>query len=209
MTNTRKSFLNQRQKRALDIFRKHGGMLHTAQALRSGIHAETLYAMRDAGLLETVSRGLYRLADIPPLGNPDLVIVAMRVPSGVVCLLSALAFHQLTTQIPHEVQVALPRGAEEPRLEFPPLRTFRFTCKAFTEGIETHLLDGVSVRIYCPEKTIADCFKFRRSTGLDVALEALRLYRERGRIHLEEIMRYAEICRVAQIIRPYLEAIFG
>ena len=98
--------------RAVAVFKKHGGILRTAQALRAGIHPGTLYAMRDSGVLEVVSRGVYRLADSAPLGNPDLVTVATRVPGGVICLISALAFHELTTQIPHEVHVALPRGAE-------------------------------------------------------------------------------------------------
>ena len=152
--------------------RSTGGILRTAQALRAGIHPGTLYAMRDSGALEVVSRGVYRLAGSSPLGNPDLVTVATRIPGGVVCLVSALAFHELTTQIPHEVHVALPRGTEEPRLAHPPIKTYRFTGGAFTEGVETHELDGVSVRIYSPEKTLADCFKFRNKIGLDTAVEA-------------------------------------
>ncbi|MCK4236361.1 MAG: type IV toxin-antitoxin system AbiEi family antitoxin domain-containing protein [Candidatus Krumholzibacteria bacterium] len=193
--------------RAAAVFKKHGGMLRTAQALRSGIHPGTLYAMRDSGMLEVVSRGVYRLAGSSPLSNPDLVTVAARVPSGVFCLISALAFHDLTTQIPHEVHVALPRGAEEPRLDYPPIKTYRFTGKAFTEGVEIHELDGVGVRIYSPEKTLADCFKFRNKIGLDTAVEAIRFYRERRSVKVNDLMRYASICRVKKIIRPYLEAI--
>jgi len=193
--------------RAVGIFKKHGGILHTAQALRAGIHPGTLYAMRDSGALEVVSRGVYRLANSPPLVNPDLVTVATRVPGGVICLISALAFHELTTQIPHEVHVALPRGAEEPRLDHPPIKTYRFTGEAFTEGVEVHELDGVSVRIYSPEKTLADCFKFRNQVGLDTVVEAVRFYRERRGIKVDALMRYAGICRVKKIIRPYLEAI--
>jgi predicted transcriptional regulator of viral defense system len=150
---------------------------------------------------------VYRLADSSPLGNPDLVTVATRVPGGVICLISALAFHELTTQIPHEVHVALQRGAEEPRLDHPPIKTCRFTGEAFTEGVETHELDGVSVRIYSPEKTLADCFKFRNKVGLDTAVEALRFYRERRSINVDDLMRYAVICRVKKVIRPYIEAI--
>jgi len=193
--------------RAVGIFKKHGGILRTAQTLRAGIHPGTLYAMRDSGALEVVSRGVYRLANSPPLGNPDLVTVATRVPGGVICLISALAFHELTTQIPHEVHVALPRGAEEPRLDHPPIKTYRFTGEAFTKGVEAHKLDGVSVRIYSPEKTLADCFKFRNQVGLDTVIEAVRFYRERRSIKVDDLMRYAGICRVKKIIRPYLEAI--
>ncbi len=193
--------------RATAIFEKHGGILRTVQALRAGIHPGTLYAMRDSGALEVVSRGVYRLADRSPLGNPDLVTVATRVPGGVICLISALAFHELTTQIPHEVYVALPRGAEEPRIDHPPIKTYRFTGEAFSDGVETHELDSVSVRIYNPEKTLADCFKFRNKVGLDTAVEAVRFYRERRSIKVDDLMRYAGICRVKKIIQPYLEAI--
>jgi len=199
--------LGSRFDRAVGIFKKHGGILRTAQALRAGIHPGTLYAMRDSGALEAVSRGVYRLANSQPLSNPDLVTVATRVPGGVICLISALAFYELTTQIPHEVHVALPRGKEEPRLNHPPIKTYRFTGEAFTEGVVTHELDGVSVRIYSPEKTLADCFKFRNQVGLDTVMEAVRFYRERRSIKVDDLMRYAVICRVKKIIRPYLEAI--
>ena len=108
----------------------------------------------------------------PPLSNPDLVTVATRIPGGVICLISALSYHEITTQIPHEIHVALPRGAEEPRLDYPPIKTYRFTGEAFTAGVDTHDIDSVSVRIYSPEKTLADCFKFRNKVGLDTVIEA-------------------------------------
>jgi predicted transcriptional regulator of viral defense system len=193
--------------RAVAIFRKHGGILRTAQALRAGIHPSTLYTMRDAGSLDLVSRGVYRLAGSEPLGNPYLVTVATRVHSGVICLISALAFYEITTQIPHEIHVALQRGAEEPRLDHPPIKTYRFTGQAFKAGVETHELDGIGVRIYSPEKTLADCFKFRNKIGIDTAVEAVRFYRERRNVNVDALMRYAAICRVEKVMRPYLEAI--
>jgi predicted transcriptional regulator of viral defense system len=193
--------------RAVVIFRKQGGIMRTAQALRAGIHPSTLYTMRDVGTLEVVSRGMYRLAGSGPLGNPDLVTVATRVHCGVICLISALAFHEITTQIPHEVHVALQRGAEEPRLDHPPIKTYRFADQAFKAGVETHELDGVDVRIYSPEKTLADCFKFRNKIGLDTAVEAVRFYRERRSVNVDALMGYAAICRVEKVMRPYLEAI--
>jgi predicted transcriptional regulator of viral defense system len=198
---------NSRFARAVRIFKNHGGILRTAQALKAGIHPGTLYAMRDSGTLEVISRGVFRLSDSPPLGNPDLVTVATRVPSGVICLISALAFYELTTQIPHEVHVALPRGAEEPRLDYPPIKTYRFTGEAFTTGVDVHVLDGVSIRIYSPEKTLADCFKFRNKVGLDTVVEAIRFYRERRSLKVDDLIRYATVCRVNKIMRPYLEAI--
>jgi predicted transcriptional regulator of viral defense system len=192
---------------ARKFFRDRGGVLKTGEALSAGIHPRTLYEMERSGILEKLARGLYRIADMPPLGNPDLVSVALKVPNGVICLISALAYHGITTQIPHEVYLALNRGAEPPRLEHPPIRVFWFTGQAFTQGLESNRLDGVQVRIYSPEKTIADCFKYRNKIGLDTALEALKLYRERKRFKLDDLMQFARVCRVDKVIRPYLEAL--
>jgi predicted transcriptional regulator of viral defense system len=148
------------------------------------------------------------LADNPPLSNPDLILVAKRIPKGVICLLSALSFHDITTHIPHEIHIALSCGAEEPRLKYPPIRTFRFSNKAFSEGIQIHRIDRVKIKVFSPEKTLADCFKFRNTIGLDTAIEALKLYRNSRDIKIDEIMHFAKICRVAKIMRPYLEALF-
>ena len=178
-----------------------------ADALKQGIHRATLYRMLEDGLLERMSRGLYRLSETAPLENPDLVAVAKRVPQGVICLVSALAFHDLTLQVPHAIDVAIPRNAEPPRLDYSPVRAFRFSAAAFSAGIEVHTIDGASVRIYCREKTLADCFKYRNKIGMDTALEALKLYKEKHRFEAEVLLRYAEICRVAKVMRPYLEAV--
>jgi predicted transcriptional regulator of viral defense system len=192
---------------ALNLFRQHGGILRTAEALRLGIHPRTLYAMRDSGMLEQLSRGLYRLADLPPLSNPDLVTVALKIPKAVICLVSALAFYELTTQIPQALDVALRNRAERPRLGYPPLRVFWFSGPAWSEGVETHQIDDITVRMYCPEKSIADSFKYRRKIGLDIALEALRLYRQRDPVDVSKLLNYARICRVERVMRPYLEAL--
>jgi len=194
----------EKEKRA---FSRGGGLLRTSAALRAGIHARTLYDMRDEGVIKELSRGLYRLADLPALSNPDLVTVALKIPAGVVCLISALAYHEITTQIPHEVHLALPRGTEPPRLQHPPLRVFWFTGRSFTEGIETHKVDGIGLRVYSPEKTLADCFKYRNKIGLDTVLEALRLYRSRKRPNADDLMKLARVCRVEKVMRPYLEAL--
>ena len=193
--------------KARSIFNQQGGILKMSEAIHAGIHRKMLYTMLDAGIIEKLCRGLYRLADLPPLGNPDLVSVAMKVPMGVICLISSLSFHEITTQVPHEVYIALRRGAEPPRLKHPPVRIFWFTGEAFTEGIETPKVDGVQMRIYSPEKTVVDCFKYRNKIGLDTAVEALKLYRERKRIKVNELIRYARICRVEKVMRPYLEAL--
>ena len=189
------------------VFREHDGVLRTTEVVRLGVHPRVLYAMRDSGMLEQLGRGLYRLADLPPLGNPDLVAVGLRVPEGVLCLLSALAVHEITTQIPHEVYVAIKRGAEPPRLEYPPVRVFWFTGHAFAEGIETRKLDGIEVRVYGAAKSVADCFKYRNKLGLEVAVEALRLYLQKKRGLPDELVRFARVCRVEMVMRPYVEAL--
>jgi len=194
-------------KKERKTFIQHGGLLRTGAALRAGIHPRTLYDMRNQGVVEELSRGLYRLADLPALSNPDLVTVALKIPAGVVCLISALAYHEITTQIPHEVHLALPRGTEPPRLKHPPLRVFWFTGRSFTEGIERHKVDGIGLRVYSLEKTLADCFKYRNKLGLDTVLEALRLYRSRKRPNVDELLKFARVCRVEKVMRPYLEAL--
>ncbi len=193
--------------KAKRIFRDRGGMLKTGEALSAGIHPRTLYEMQRSGILDQLTRGLYRLADLPPLGNPDLVSVSLKVPNGVICLISALAYHEITTQVPHEVYVALERGTEAPRLNHPPLRVFWFSGESFTVGIEKHKIDGVPVRLYSPEKTIADCFKYRNKIGLDITIEALKLYRERKRFKRDDLVKFSQVCRVGKIMRPYLEAL--
>lgn len=193
-------------RRAKALLQAQTSAFRTGEALKAGIHPRILYKMRDQGLIERMGRGIYRFADMPSLGNPDLATVAMKVPKGVICLISALSYHELTTEIPHEIYLALPRGAEPPRLDYPPLRIFWFSGSAFTEGIEQHDVDGIPVKVYNPEKTLADCFKYRNKIGLDVVLEAMKFYRQRKRFQADDLMRYARICRMEKVMRPYLEA---
>lgn len=188
------------------IFKERNGTMRTFEALRAGIHPRSLYGMRDRGEIEQIARGLFRLAELPPLGEPDLLTIAKKVPQAVFCLLTALAFHRMTTQIPHAVEVALPRTARVPRLDHPPIKVFRFSPESLNAGIETHILDGVAIRVYCREKTLADIFKYRNKVGLDVALEALRAYRSQPKRDFQTVMKYARNCRVENVIRPYLEA---
>jgi predicted transcriptional regulator of viral defense system len=194
-------------KKAETIFRCHGGLLRASRAIDLGIHPRTLYELRDTGRLVQISRGVYRLADLGQVADPDLVTVVVRVPSGVICLISALHYHNITTQIPHAVDVALPRGAKKPRLDYPPLRVYRFSQPALSVGVETHIIDGVRVRIFSPEKTVADCFKYRNKIGIDVAIEALKLCLERKRSYPQELLRFARICRVQKVMMAYLEAL--
>ena len=194
--------------KAREVFTEHGGMLRTSKALRLRIHPRTLYALRDAGEIEQVGRGLYRLSTAPALSSPDLVPIAIRIPRAVVCLISALAHHGLTTQIPHVIDIALPSHAKVPKVDGVPLRVFWYPEPSFRAGVEVVAIDDVSVKIYSVEKTIADCFKYRNKIGLDVAIEALRTYRERTpKPNRPKLTKYAEINRVQKIMRPYLEAI--
>jgi predicted transcriptional regulator of viral defense system len=194
------------KKSPLEIFRQHGGQMRMSEALAQGISRTMLYSLRNKGIIEQVTRGVYRLAELPPIGNPDLVTVSLRFPHAVICLISALAFHGLTTQIPHEVSVAVLRGSRRPTLDFPPVSAHKFSEAAFQAGIEKHQIDGVTVRIYSPEKTLVDCFKFRNKIGMDVVLEALKLYKALKKFNLAKVLEYAKICRVEKVMKPYLEA---
>jgi predicted transcriptional regulator of viral defense system len=207
MTKRRQESVMGARSNAVAVFRAHGGTLRTMEAIRLGIHPRTLYSMRDSGVLEQLGRGLYRLSALPPLGSPDLVKVALRVPEGVICLVSALAFHEMTTEIPHAVHVALRRGAEPPRIGHPPVRTYWFTGDAFSEGMEVYEVDGVDVSVYAPAKTVADCFKYRNKLGLELALESLKSYLRDLHGHPDELMRYGKVCRVEAVMRPYVEAL--
>lgn len=198
---------DERQSRAIASFRRAGGTLRTREALAQGIHPRDLYALRDAGALERISRGVHRLSELPALSEPDLVTVAARVPKAVVALISALHFHGLTTEIPHAVSIALPRGTAKPRLDWPPLDVHWISGRSLTYGVETHDRDGVTLRVYSPAKTVADCFRFRNKIGTDVAIEGLKDALEDGKVTPAEIMRAAEVCSVDRVMRPYLEAL--
>jgi predicted transcriptional regulator of viral defense system len=171
------------------------------------IPRQYLRLAEEQGKLTRVARGLYVATDVDVTEHHDLALAAKRVPHGVVCLLSALRFHELTTQMPFEVWLAINPKARLPKTEYPPLRIVRFSGMALSYGAAPHTIEGVTVRITTPAKTVADCFKYRNKIGLDVALEALRDgYRER-KATLDEIWEAAKVCRVANVIRPYMESL--
>lgn len=173
-----------------------------------GVHRVHLQRLEKRGLIVRAGRGLYRLADAELSEYESFLQAAKLVPQGVLCLLSALNFHELTTQDPFEVWLALPRGAHRPRITEPPLRIHFFSGESYTEGIEEHTIEGVTLRVYSVAKTVADCFKFRNKIGLEVALEALRECRKARRATADEIWHYAEVCRVSKVMSPYLEALW-
>lgn len=172
-----------------------------------GIPRVSLTRAVNRGELDRIGRGLYGLPGRQISEHGTLAEVARRAPKGVVCLLSALRFHGLTTQAPFEVWLAIENKALAPKLDYPPLRIVRFSGEAWTAGVETHVVDGFPVRITSIAKTVADCFKYRNKIGLDVALESLREAWRDKRMGSDELWRYAKICRVANVMRPYLDSL--
>lgn len=195
--------------KAKQIFTQNKGIMRTAEALDAGIASKTLYSMRDQGTLIQLSRGLYKLAEAPSLGNPDLITVALRVPDAVFCLITALDFHNLTEQIPQFVYIALPQGARRPKIHYPPINIIWPSKKIYQAGIHEVIVDNTPVKIFNPEKTITDCFKYRNKFGLDVAIDAIQRYFEQPtkKQNLNALMQYAKLNRVEKIITPYIETL--
>jgi predicted transcriptional regulator of viral defense system len=192
---------------AIQLFRDKGGTLRTRDLLGRGVHSDALYALRESGRVIELGRGLYRLAGMGEAEHPDLAVVAASAPNAVVCLISALAYHEITTQIPSSVHLAVPRGSYHRIKLSVPVTVYRFDSKTFDDGLETHRIVGMPLKVYSVARTVVDCFKFRNKIGLDVALEALRLARQRKRAQNRELLRYARLLRVEKSMSPYLQAI--
>jgi len=189
------------------VFAARGGVMRTGDALKAGIQPRTLYWMRDHGLLEELSRGVFNLASAPLPENVDVAAVMQRVPGAVLCLVSALDLHEIGTQIPHVVQIALPREVRTPRLDYPPVRVFHMSGAALTAGVDEHMMGQTPLRVFSVAKTVADCFKYRNKIGLDVAIEAMQEVVRGRRAKPSEIMEFARIIRVGSVIDPYLRAL--
>jgi predicted transcriptional regulator of viral defense system len=183
------------------------GILRPRDIEAEGIPREYLLRLMRRGIVERTGRGLYRMAEAAVTEHHSLAEVAKRLPNATVCLLSALVFHGITTQIPAEVWIALPRGSRAPRIDRRKLRVMRFTGAALIKGRVEHRIESVPVNIYSAAKTVADCFKFRNKIGLDVALEALRECIGQKKATISEIRQFAEMCRVARVMQPYLETL--
>lgn len=192
--------------KVLDLARERG-VLRPRDLARADLPVDYLWRLYRKEKLERVGRGLYALPGADLTEHHTLAEAALRVPHGVICLLSALRFHDLTTQAPYEVWMAIDVKARRPKEEIIPLRIVRFSGEALTAGVEEHGVEGVSVKVYNPAKTVADCFKYRNKIGLDVALEALRDCWRKRLATADELWRYAEVCRVARVMRPYLESL--
>ena len=170
--------------------------MRASTAIEQGVPKHVLYEMVKAGELVREAQGIYRLSESDPLGSPDLALISLRAPRAAVCLISALYFHDLTTQIPHQVYFALPRDVKTPKIEYPPIRVFHFSEESYLAGIVEEVLDGVKVKI-----------KFREKIGVDIALEALKDYLKQPRPNVSALMKYAKVNRVEKVMRPYLEAL--
>lgn len=182
-------------------------VLRAADVRQHGWQPQLLLSLNQAGKLRRVARGLYSLPDAELTEHQGAMEVCQRVPKAVLCLLSALQFHEIGTQMPHEIWIALPEGTQAPALGYPPLRIARLRGAAYSEGIETVAWQGVPIRVYGVAKTVTDCFKFRNKIGLDVALEALKDAWRKRRITMAEVNHFARINRVEKIMQPYLETV--
>ncbi|MCE7989964.1 MAG: transcriptional regulator [Caldilinea sp. CFX5] len=182
------------------------GLLRAHDLVEQGIAYTALSRLTQQGRLQRISRGLYALPDRPVTEYQSLVEASACVPAGVICLLSALRFHQLTTYAPFEIWMAIENKQWKPRAKGLPLRIFYFSGAAFISGVETHILEGVALKIYDPAKTVADCFKYRNKIGIDLCIEALRTGLRQRKFTVDQLSSYAKICRIQNIIQPYLEA---
>jgi predicted transcriptional regulator of viral defense system len=183
------------------------GLLRTRDVDHAGVPRAILAGLAQDGRLVKISRGLYCLPDRTGSEHDTVAEVAARSKIGVLCLVSALRFHELTTQQSSEIWLAIPHKAHAPRFDYPPLRIVRMSGDAITQGIDEVDVAGTTVRVFCIAKTVADCFKFRNKIGIDVALEALREAWQERRVNMDDLWRYAEVCRVANVMRPYIESV--
>jgi predicted transcriptional regulator of viral defense system len=184
-----------------------GSAFTLTEARNAGISSRTLYRLCESGDAIRLSRGVFQAVDASSPASPDYASIAKRVPKGVLCLVSALYHHELSTEIPRTVHLAIHRNASIPKLDFPKLRVFRMSSPSFDFGVEQAVIDGVELQVYSREKTIADCFKYRNRLGVDLAVEALRYYMTTQDRNPGLVLEMAAVCRVAKIIRPYLEAL--
>ena len=191
----------------IDFLKKKGGIASYAEIMQAGFNKALLKAILNSGQIRKVDRGLYRLSEGFTIPNPDLVIASIKIPKGTVCLLSALAFHEATNEIPRYVYIAIPRGSHANKIVYPPVKIHHFSPRTWRAGIERHKIGEYNIKVYSLAKTVADCFKFRNKIGVDIAREALKVALEEKSVKPIEIIKYAKICRVYRIIKPIIEAI--
>lgn len=192
--------------RVLDLASQRG-MLRASHLQELGIARVVLSRLTASGQLERVGRGVYRLPERQGAEHESLATIAVKVPQAVFCLLTALQIHELTTQLPRQVWIAMPQGSHAPKMDYPPVKMVQFSGEAYAQGIEAVRADQVELRVYGVAKTVADCFKHRNKVGLDVAIEALKEALAANKTNANDLWRFAKVCRVANVMRPYLEAL--
>lgn len=199
--------MKKKDERIYKVFKTHNGFARTKDILATGIHSRDTKRIRDEGQIIRVKRGLYRLTNIPLISNQGFIDLARAVPEGAICLLSALSYYELTTFNPSVISMAICRGSREPKIEYPPVEFYHFSKKQFEAGISNKIkIKDHEIRIYNPEKTICDCFRYRNKLGLDIAKEGLSEYLKRKDRNLEKLLEYAEICRIKPLLQTWLNA---
>ncbi|HLD30464.1 MAG TPA: transcriptional regulator [bacterium] len=198
-----------KQKELIRYLKNRGGIAGYAEIRKAGFDKTALRKILETKQAEKMERGVYRLAGGMTCSNPDFAAVSIKVPKGVICLLSALFYHGLTDEIPRNVDVAIPRGSHVNKIKYPPVHFYHFSNKAWREGVEKHVMDGHEIKIYSAAKTIADAFKFRNKIGIPIARQAMKAALRQKRAKPDEIIRYAKICRVDKTVQPILEALLG
>ncbi len=197
--------MKQKTEKMFNYFKKHGGIARFSSIIKAGFHSDTLKELEKEGEIEKIARGLYRMTHYTFGPHPDLVIASLQALRGIVCLVSALFFHEATNEIPGYVDIAIPAGTRTNKIKYPPVRFYRFSVKTWNAGVEVHQAEGHKIRVYSLAKTVADCFKFRNRIGVNIAMDALKIAVTVKGIKPLEIMKYAKICRVHKIIKPMLE----
>jgi len=198
--------MKKKDERIYKVFKTHKGFARTKDILVTGIHHREIKRARDEGQIIRVKRGLYRLANIPLISNQGFIDLDRAVPEGVICLFSALSYYELTTFSPTIISMAICRGSRRPKIEYPPVEFYHFSKKQFEAGINQIKIKAHEIRIYNPEKTICDCFRYRNKLGLDIAKEGLSEYLKRKDLNLEKLLEYAEICRIKPLLQTWLNA---
>ncbi|MCK9582183.1 MAG: type IV toxin-antitoxin system AbiEi family antitoxin domain-containing protein [Endomicrobiales bacterium] len=193
-------------KSLIKFIQQKGGAARFSAILKAGFHSDSIAMLVESGEVEKIGKGLYQLISSFPSSHPDLITASLQAPNGIICLISALSFHEATVEIPKYVNIAILRGTRANKIEYPPVRYYMFSSKAWSAGIDTHEIDGRKIKVYNLAKTVVDCFKFRNKIGIDVARAALKTAIIDKKISPNDIMHFAKICRVNSIIQPILEA---
>ncbi|MBF0483390.1 MAG: type IV toxin-antitoxin system AbiEi family antitoxin domain-containing protein [Candidatus Omnitrophica bacterium] len=196
-----------KQKQLIQFIKKNGGFAKYAELIKAGFYKTVISEVINAGQIERISRGIYCLAKIPDVSYPDFITASLIIPKGVICLITALLFYEVTDEIPRYIDIAVPTGSKVRSIQNIPLKVYRFSPQTWKQGVEEHSIDGKKIKIYSLAKTLADCFKFRNQIGMNIVRPALKTALEQKKVNHRDIMKYAAMCRVTNIIKPILEAL--